>query len=160
MTYFLGKRSLQELEGVHPDLVACVEYAIDNTPVDFAVHDGNRTKSEQYKYYKSGASHTMNSKHLPQEDGYGHAVDLVPYINGKLRWEMPPIYQIAYTMQEASHVLDVPLRWGGFWAPMVIGHTAKEYKMLLDERVERYISKRVSQNKRPFVDGCHFEVMT
>jgi peptidoglycan L-alanyl-D-glutamate endopeptidase CwlK len=37
----------------------------------------------------------MNSRHLIRSDGFGHAVDLVPWINGKPRWEWKPIYHIA-----------------------------------------------------------------
>ena len=43
----LGARSLRELEGVHPDLVAVVKRAIELTSQDFSVHDGIRTMEEQ-----------------------------------------------------------------------------------------------------------------
>jgi peptidoglycan L-alanyl-D-glutamate endopeptidase CwlK len=81
MSFILGQRSLSELEGVHSDLVAVVKRAIEITPQDFSVHDGIRTIEQQKELVKSGASKTLNSRHIT-----GHAVDLVPYINGKLRW--------------------------------------------------------------------------
>src|SRR5690349_9518194 len=77
----------------------------------FAVHDGKRTPEEQRILVQSGASQTMKSRHLT-----GHAVDLVPVINGKLRWEWPPIYQIARAMKQAALELSVPIRWGGCWS--------------------------------------------
>jgi hypothetical protein len=51
----LGQKSLKELEGVHPDLVAVVKRAIELTVQDFAVHDGLRTIDEQKKLVASGA---------------------------------------------------------------------------------------------------------
>lgn len=86
MPYSLGSKSRAELKGVHPDLVGVVERAIQITTQDFSVHDGLRTEAEQREYVRTGASQTMNSMHRTQADGFGHAVDLVPFINGKLRW--------------------------------------------------------------------------
>ncbi|MBU3742387.1 MAG: M15 family metallopeptidase, partial [Candidatus Kapabacteria bacterium] len=106
-TFVLGKGSLKELKGVHPDLVKVVKRAIVLTTQDFTVHDGLRTIEEQREYVARGASTTLTSRHLT-----GHAVDLVPYINGKLRWEWPPIYAIAEAVRTAAVELDVPLRWG------------------------------------------------
>jgi len=37
MPYTLGKRSLQNLSGVHPDMVAVVKRAIEITDKDFTV---------------------------------------------------------------------------------------------------------------------------
>lgn len=44
----LGPASKKELQGVHPDLVAVVQRAIEITVQDFSVHDGIRTLAEQY----------------------------------------------------------------------------------------------------------------
>ena len=43
MTYRLGTRSKQRLEGIHTDLVKVVERAIELTEVDFTVLEGMRT---------------------------------------------------------------------------------------------------------------------
>ena len=86
MSFVLGAKSRAELQGVDPDLVRVVERAIAITPVDFTVHDGIRTVAEQKRYVAEGVSWTMRSRHLE-----GKAVDLVPWINGKPRWEWPPI---------------------------------------------------------------------
>ena len=74
MTYQLGIRSRQRLSGVHPDLVAVVERAIEITEQDFFVGEGVRSLDRQKKLVASGASRTMNSRHLT-----GHAVDLHPH---------------------------------------------------------------------------------
>jgi len=115
MAYALGAGSRRELAGVHPRLIAVAERAIVLTTQDFAVHDGLRTEAEQRDYVKRGVSKTMASKHMRQADGYGHAVDLVPFINGKLRWEWPAIYPIVLAVKRAAAELGVDLRWGGTW---------------------------------------------
>lgn len=76
--YQLGKTSLQRLDGVHPNLVRVVRRAIEITAQDFSVNEGLRTLERQRRLVASGASQTLNSKHLKQADGFGHAVDLVP----------------------------------------------------------------------------------
>ena len=63
-TFALGSKSRQSLSGVHPDLVRVVERAIEVTPVDFQVYEGLRTRARQAKLVASGASQTMDSRHL------------------------------------------------------------------------------------------------
>ena len=74
MAFALGAKSLAELAGVDPRLVAVVKRAIEISPQDFAVHDGLRTEAEQTALVRAGASQTMNSMHRKQADGFGHAV--------------------------------------------------------------------------------------
>ncbi len=80
MSFNLSKRSKDRLMGVHPDLIAVVERAIELTEVDFGVTCGVRTVEEQEANVAAGRSQTMRSKHLPQEDGYSQAVDVVAYV--------------------------------------------------------------------------------
>lgn len=108
--FSLSKRSLARLEGVHPDLVAVVERAIEITPVDFGVQQGLRTLAEQRRLFAAGASKTMRSRHLT-----GHAVDLVAYLNGKVSWAWPLYHQIASAMKTSATELDIPIAWGGDW---------------------------------------------
>lgn len=110
MTYVLGKRSLQRLEGVHPDLVRVVKRAITLTPVDFTVLEGLRTLARQKQLVASGASKTMNSRHLT-----GHAVDLGAYVDGSVRWDWPLYHKIAAAVKEAARLEGVPIEWGGDW---------------------------------------------
>mgnify|MGYP002700086309 CR=1 FL=1 len=58
----LSQRSLNKLDGVHPDLVAVVKRAIEITEVDFGVTYGVRTVEEPEKLVDSGPSQTKNSK--------------------------------------------------------------------------------------------------
>lgn len=156
MAYVLGSRSLAELEGVHPRLQAVVKRAIELTEQDFGVHDGLRTLAEQREYVRRGVSQTMNSKHMKQPDGYGHAVDLVPYINGKLRWEWEPIYHIAAAVNQAARELNVSLRWGGCWDMSfnVLSPTPES----MESAVEAYTQRRRNAGRRAFIDGPHFEM--
>ncbi len=157
MTFKLGKKSLAELEGVHPDLVAVVKEVIQISLVDFAVHDGLRTEEEQEEYARTGVSTTLNSKHLPQPDGYGHAVDLVPYINGKLRWEWAPAYQIAAAFQRVSMGKGVKVRWGGVWDRQL--NRLRTGPWALREEVEAYVDRRRKMKRRALIDGPHFELV-
>lgn len=72
-----GKQSIERLKGVHPDLVLICNEVIK--VYDFSVLEGVRTLEKQKQYLAEGKSSTLNSKHLPQSDGYSHAVDLMPY---------------------------------------------------------------------------------
>ncbi|ADL00714.1 M15 family metallopeptidase [Brevundimonas subvibrioides] len=156
MAFALGAKSLAELNGVHPDLVRVVKRAIQITAQDFGVHDGLRTEAEQRAYVKAGVSQTMNSMHRPQADGFGHAVDLVPYINGKLRWEWPAIYPIAAAVWQAAKDEGVPLRWGGAWIDMrdIKGGTPAAMKAAVDA----YGARQRAKGRKAFTDGPHFEL--
>lgn len=164
MTYSLGPKSLQELQGVHPRLVECVTRAIAISSQDFGVHDGLRTLAEQRTYLASGVSKTMNSKHLRQPDGFSHAVDLVPYINGQLRWEWPPIFVIASAMFAAAHEVRLGLVWGGVWDrrfPEDFGNgSPKSLRAMVDGYTERQRKRLLDAGKKPrvFLDGPHFEI--
>ena len=107
MPYALGSRSLQNLSGVHPDLVAAVKLAISKTTQDFTVLEGIRNINRQRELVKTGKSTTMNSRHLT-----GHAVDLAPW---PISWEWEGFYPIADAMKAAAEELDINLEWGGDW---------------------------------------------
>lgn len=146
MAFVLGARSLKELEGVHSDLVKVVRRAIEITEQDFAVHDGIRTAEEQRALYLKGASKLDGFQKLSRHQT-GHAVDLVPYVNGKLRWEWPLIFPIAEAMKAAADELLVPIRWGGTWQPLGGIHNRT---LTVEEQFEAASVK--------FADGVHFEL--
>ena len=58
----------------------------------------------------AGASKTMNSRHIT-----GHAVDLAPTVEGKIRWDWPLFRLLAPAMKQAAQDLVTPLIWGGDW---------------------------------------------
>jgi peptidoglycan L-alanyl-D-glutamate endopeptidase CwlK len=139
----LGSKSRERLKGVHPDLVLVVSRALLYPTVDFTVNEGVRTPARQTELVRAGASLTLYSKHLVQEDGFGHAVDLVATgdldkdgdIDAQdraLTWD-PALYRpIAFAMMQAARELAIAIRWGG------------EFK---------------KRNGEPFFDGPHFELV-
>ena len=106
----LSMRSKSRLQGVHPDLVAVVNRAIEITTIDFGVTEGLRTVERQKILVGQGASTTMNSRHIT-----GHAVDLVAFIGAEVRWDWPLYHKIADAMKKAAKDLDVAIEWGGDW---------------------------------------------
>lgn len=104
----LTARDRTRLAGVHPDLVAVVEAARRQVP--FIVVEGLRTRERQAQLVKSGASRTMDSRHLT-----GHAVDLAPTVAGEVRWDWPLFYPMAKAVMDAAQARGIALVWGGDW---------------------------------------------
>lgn len=106
----LSRRSRRNLHGVHSDLVLVVARALQLTEVDFMVIEGLRTIERQRELVASGASQTMNSRHLT-----GHAVDIAAWVDGGIRWDWPLYNRMADAMKAAGAIIGVPLEWGGDW---------------------------------------------
>lgn len=106
-----SKRSLDNLRGIHPDLRAVMDRALEISPIDFTVIEGLRTKERQAQLVASGASKTMNSRHIT-----GHAVDLLPMdSNGKAAFDWPLYHRLAPAVKQAAAELGVEIDWGGDW---------------------------------------------
>lgn len=124
MTNKLGTRSINSLKGIHPKLKQVVEKAITLSPQDFTVISGVRTTKEQQDLYaqgrtKAGAIVTNadgvrnKSNHQAKSDGFGYAVDIVPY---PVDWnDLDKFKVIANAMQLAACELGVTINWGGDW---------------------------------------------
>lgn len=133
--YVLGQRSLGRLAGIHPDLASVVKRAIELTTQDFSVLEGVRSDDRQRELYGQGrtaaelravgvdpklakpsmqkVTWTLKSNHFKQKDGYGHAVDLVPY---PLDWNaLAKFDAIATAMFAAADDIGVTIRWGADW---------------------------------------------
>ncbi len=158
MSFILGSKSRLKLLGVHPQLVRVVERAIVRSSQDFAVHCGLRTIKEQRKHVSNGTSWTMSSKHLPQPDGYGHAVDLVPYTNGTLNWDWRACFQVAAAMARAGRELGTNLRWGGVWDRPLASYATSA--AAAEEASQNYVHRRRIAGKRAAIDGPHFELIS
>tara|TARA_R100000935_G_scaffold11262_1_gene22712 strand:- start:184 stop:639 length:456 start_codon:yes stop_codon:yes gene_type:complete len=150
MTFKLSARSEGKLEGLDPRLVAVVKSAIHRSKIDFGVICGMRTLEEQRELVEKGASQTMKSKHLQ-----GYAVDLMAYIGSRGSWELNLYDDIADAMAEAAREIDVPIRWGAAWNVSNIAQFTGD----MEDAMNHYIDERRSQNRRPFIDGPHFELM-
>lgn len=138
----LGQRSLSNLAGVHPDLVRVVKRAASlATPQqDFTVIEGVRSREQMAVNYGKGRTAAecaakgvdpkyaqpnlakvtwladpFKSNHGVHSDGFGHAVDMMPY---PIDWnDIARIKTLGALMLSASHQEGVPITWGGNWSP-------------------------------------------
>ncbi|AQT25280.1 endolysin [Providencia phage vB_PreS_PR1] len=80
MAFYFGSASKANLVGVNPKLVKIMEAAIVDSPRDFRIQEGLRSREQQIENYNKGVSRTIDgSKHLAsKKDGYGRAVDIYP----------------------------------------------------------------------------------
>lgn len=150
MPFQLSQRSLDRLKGVKPELVEVVKRAIEISTIDFGVTEGLRTLETQKRYVETGKSQTMDSKHLT-----GDAVDLMAYIDGQVSWELNVYDNIADAMKQAAIEKNVAVRWGAAWNVPDI----RLWRGAMEEAMNYYIDERRKQNKRPFIDGPHFEMV-
>jgi peptidoglycan L-alanyl-D-glutamate endopeptidase CwlK len=104
-------RSLKNMVGIHPDLRRVLDRALQDSPLDFSVIEGLRTLERQKQLVASGASQTLNSRHLT-----GHAVDLLPIgPDGKGAFDWPLYNKLGPAVKAAANAEGVALDWGGDW---------------------------------------------
>ena len=142
----LSARCETRLAGVHPDLVRVVRNLAAGGAV-FRVVEGLRTVERQRDLVASGASQTMNSRHIT-----GHAVDLVPMIDGAVSWDWKHFYPLADAFRAASVQEKVPIIWGGAWGLLMSDYATARAGQ------DRYKERMKSLGVRPFLDGPHFEL--
>jgi peptidoglycan L-alanyl-D-glutamate endopeptidase CwlK len=128
-----SKRSLKNLEGVHPDLIMVSTFIMQQHH-DVTCTAGVRTTEEQQDLYALGRTKPgkivtksdgiiKTSKHQIQEDEFGHAVDLYPFPIDLTRryYATVRFYYLAGLINAAAaHLLAQGLithkiRWGGDW---------------------------------------------
>lgn len=138
-----SKRSIEALKGVLPLFVAILTEAVKDAPDDFTIIEGVRTEAMQVKYYSWGRTEVnpntgplkglpfgrkvtnrdgvkSKSEHQPKADGYGRAVDFVPFkvVDGKstLDWnDVDAFRRIARRVQDMANKKGVKIKWGGDW---------------------------------------------
>lgn len=138
--YTFGNKSESALMGVHPDLVRVLREALKDSPVDFSIAEGVRSTATQAKYYSWGRTVVnpntgplpgkpfgdtntradgkyTKSNHQVKDDGYGHAVDLYPFINGAIDYNdvHGQLKPLAQHIKATAQRLGVPITWGGDW---------------------------------------------
>jgi len=125
--YKFGERSKNNMIGVHPDLVAVMEAAIKDSPVDFTIIEGVRTQEIQQKLYAKGRTAPgvivtnadgirAKSSHQVKDDGYGYAVDLYPYYNGNVQVnDVARLRLIAAHIKNVANKMKIKIIWGGDW---------------------------------------------
>lgn len=125
------------LKDVHPDLVRVVRRAAELSKIPFSVVEGRRSLARQKELLKVGATRILRSRHIT-----GHAVDLVPLIEGKPRWDWSLYLKLAQSVRAAAVREQIPVRWGGTWELLNPVKGAITPEML----------------SRKFPDGPHFEL--
>ena len=110
MSFRFSSRSLRNLEGVHPDLVAVAHRALQVTEIDFLVTEGLRTREKQIELVRAGASRTTRSRHLT-----GHAIDVAAWVAGEVRWDWSLYEELSRAFKQAAFELKIPIVWGGDW---------------------------------------------
>lgn len=116
-----SQQSYSRIQGVHPDLIRVAERALSYRVLDItALPDGGvRTLEKEKQMVAKGASQTLQSKHLIQDDGYGHAIDIAPF---PIDWkDTEGFYMLGALMFRAAMELGIQIEWGGTW------QTLKDY---------------------------------
>lgn len=122
--YGLSKRSKGRLQGVLPIMVEIFTEGIKTCPYDFGIPStgGLRSDQDQIDMYAIGrtvklnrkpVTWTLNSNHKAKPDGYGYAIDIYAYVNGKASWNMKYLKPIARHLQTfAKEKYGIDLDWG------------------------------------------------
>lgn len=110
MTFSFGNRSKERLNGVHHDLVKVMEEAIKESPLDFSITEGLRTKERQQELFSAGKSQTMNSRHLT-----GHAVDIAVIKDGTVTWDSKYYVPVLDHIKAIAKQFNIPIVCGGDW---------------------------------------------
>ena len=144
----ISARCELRLAGVHPDLVRVVRRAAEGGAL-FRVEEGLRTVERQRQLVAKGASQTMNSRHLT-----GHAVDLLPLVEGQPTFDWTHYFPMADAVADAARKEGVPLIWGGAW-----GRTVQDWPQgRAKQAQDAYAAERRAAGRKPFLDGPHFEL--
>lgn len=121
--------------------------------LSFQVTEGVRTIERQRQLVARGASRTMESRHLADPTtGLANAVDLVAVEpDGDVSWQWGDYFIIAETVRQAALECGVRVRWGGGW--FVLNEVAD-----IEAAQAAYVERKKRENKKPFLDGPHFEL--
>lgn len=117
--FVFSNRSEKRSDGVKPILVACVVLALRKyCGVDYSVAPcAVRDIEQQRAFVKRGVSWTMESFHLPQEDGYSWAIDLYPTNYDRNNPELMDreFREICRAMDMAASDLGIEVEHGHYW---------------------------------------------
>lgn len=105
-----SRRSIGKLEGVHAELILVASRALAYSQLDFGISSGKRTLEEQRRLVETGASKTLNSRHLT-----GDAIDFYVIDNrtGQVTWNLE-CYRIVWeAFKRAATELAIDIEWGG-----------------------------------------------
>lgn len=154
-SYKFGQKSVDRLnDHLKPELMKVAARAIQLTTQDFTVYETSRSVERQTQMVRQGYSKTMKSKHLIQADGFSHAMDLVPWINGHPVWDWDGCAKIAFAVDRAATELGYAdsIRWGGAWDRALSDFGGRPESYMAE--VQAYKQRHAGSD---FIDGPHFE---
>ena len=122
--YKLSQRSINNMKGVHPDLIRVVERAIQITPYDFGINETSvRTEYRQKILVATGKSQSMNSRHVPEnnECGLSCAIDINVYNKDGLTWDIAYYRRVGQAFVTAAIELNIQIELGILWKSFIDG---------------------------------------
>jgi len=141
-SFAFARKSLTNMEDVYPPLVFLSSQALQLSRVDFACVTGALSDEQQEWLVQRGVSRTRYSPHQRNDSGYSMAVELVPFINGRLNYNRQSIYQIVAAMYDASVRSLCPdkIRWHGALDMRLddFGDSPEEFTANINLIVERH----------------------
>ncbi|AZU97850.1 D-alanyl-D-alanine carboxypeptidase [Vibrio phage LP.2] len=114
-----SQSSLDKLAQAHPDLERVAVLALKYSKYDFGITESLRTIERQQELFKEGKSQTMNSRHLPNENGVSEAIDIKVYVGGQVVWEHRYFRRVIQAFVKAAIELGVQLEFGGLWETFI-----------------------------------------
>jgi peptidoglycan L-alanyl-D-glutamate endopeptidase CwlK len=118
MAFKFSRRSLNNLIGVHIDLVRVMTATLDVSPVDFGIIQGIRTPEQQHANFLAGKSDLdeppqpgkLRGRHLT-----GHAIDFAVWKNGAFTWDDTLIREVVDAAKTCAQHLNIKIICGADW---------------------------------------------
>ena len=147
--HFFTESSEKMLKEINPALAEVAKRALAISDIEFQVTHGKRTRNQHNEFWRKGVTIANTSTHF-----YGHAVDLMPIIEGRPCVEAEAFDDVAMCMKLAGQDLHTPIRWGGAW------HCDNlcAFDGILEDLQMYYIDSMREVGKRPRLDYSHFEL--
>lgn len=116
--FYFSNKSKEKLRTVNGKLCEVCKRTLSYGVMDFTIIEGVRSRAKQDRLYELGNSKVRwpDSKHnVKEENDLARAVDLAPFVNGKVSWKIEHCLVLAGLVLGAGKELGVDIRWGGNW---------------------------------------------
>lgn len=118
MTFKFSRRSLNNLGGVHPDLVRVMTAALAVSPVDFGIIEGVRSAEKQHADFLAGKSDLdeppqpgkLRGRHLT-----GRAIDFAVWKDNAFTWDETLIREVVNAAKACAKDLGIAITCGADW---------------------------------------------